>query len=55
MIIPVPLHKRKQRICGYNQSEWIAKGITAVTGIPVDTETVVRQKYKETQTRKIGL
>lgn len=52
VIIPVPLHKKKQQIRGYNQSEWIARGITAVTGIMVDTETVVRHKNTETQTRK---
>lgn len=52
VIIPVPLHKKKQQICGYNQSEWIARGITAVTGIPVDTEMIVRRKNTETQTHK---
>lgn len=52
VIVPVPLHKRKQRIRGYNQSEWIARGISAVTGIRVDTEVIVRRKHTETQTRK---
>lgn len=52
VIIPVPLHKRKQRIRGYNQSEWIARGISAVTGIRVDTEVIVRRKHTDTQTRK---
>lgn len=52
VIVPVPLHKKKQQIRGYNQSEWIARGITAVTGIPVDTEMIVRRKNTETQTRK---
>lgn len=52
VIIPVPLHKRKQRIRGYNQSEWIARGISAVTGICIDTEVIVRRKHTETQTRK---
>ena len=40
------------KIRGYNQSEWIARGIAAVTGISIDTESVVRQKNTETQTRK---
>ncbi len=52
IILPVPLHKKKQQIRGYNQSEWIARGIAAVTGISIDTESVVRQKNTETQTRK---
>lgn len=52
VIIPVPLHKRKQRIRGYNQSEWIARGVAAVTGIPINDESVVRRKNTDTQTRK---
>lgn len=52
VILPVPLHKKKQQIRGYNQSEWIARGIAAVTGISIDTESVMRRKNTETQTRK---
>ena len=51
----MPLHKKKQRLRGYNQSEWIARGIAAVTGIPIDTESVVRHKNTETQTSKSSL
>lgn len=35
VIIPVPLHPRKQKLRGYNQSECIARGVSAVTGIPI--------------------
>ena len=52
VIVPVPLHPRKQKMRGYNQSECIARGISAVTGIPVDTASVARMKHTETQTRK---
>lgn len=52
VLIPVPLHKRRQRMRGYNQSEWIARGVSAVTGIPVDIDSVLRGKHTETQTRK---
>jgi len=52
VMVPVPLHKKKQQARGYNQSEWIARGISAVTGIPLDTESVLRTKNTETQTRK---
>lgn len=52
VIIPVPLHKKKQRLRGYNQSEWIARGVSAVTGIPIDVTSVARTKNTETQTRK---
>lgn len=52
VVVPVPLHPRKQRMRGYNQSEYIAKGIAAVAGIPLDASAVVREKHTETQTRK---
>lgn len=51
-MLPVPLHKRKKRQRGYNQSECLCKGISAVTGIPVRTELIVRNRYTETQTHK---
>lgn len=37
LLIPVPLHPRRERERGYNQSEFIARGISDMTGIPVDT------------------
>lgn len=52
VIIPVPLHEKKQRLRGYNQSEWIARGVSVVTGIPLDVESVLRSKNTETQTQK---
>ena len=52
VIIPVPLHKKKQQLRGYNQSEWIVRGIAVVTGISVNTESIIRRKNTETQTRK---
>ncbi len=51
-IVPVPLHPRKQKLRGYNQSECLAHGISVVTGIPVDFSSVVRKKHTDTQTRK---
>ena len=40
MIIPVPLHPSKKRIRGFNQSEYISVGISDVTGLPVDTDSL---------------
>ena len=52
VIVPVPLHPAKLRQRGYNQSECLAKGISEVTGIPVDTASVKRRVHTSTQTRK---
>lgn len=35
LLVPVPLHPSKQRRRGYNQTHYIARGISAVTGIPM--------------------
>ena len=51
-IVPLPLSKKKQRKRGYNQSEYIALGLSNVTGIPVDTKLVKRDIANETQTHK---
>jgi ComF family protein len=51
-IIPVPLHIKRERKRGYNQSEKIAAGIGLATGKPVRTDVVFRRQYNETQTKK---
>ncbi|MDR2813670.1 MAG: double zinc ribbon domain-containing protein [Prevotellaceae bacterium] len=51
-IIPIPLHAKRERKRGYNQSERIAAGISLSTGKPVRTDVVLRQRYNETQTKK---
>lgn len=52
IIIPVPLHKKRQKKRGYNQSEWISKGISKITGIQTNTTAIERTKETETQTKK---
>jgi ComF family protein len=51
-IIPVPLHPKKQRKRGYNQSEQIARGIAEITGWRIDNKSVTRKLFTSTQTRK---
>lgn len=51
-LIPVPLHKLKQKKRGYNQSEWIAKGLQEVTGIPVITTVLGRTIHNTSQTTR---
>jgi ComF family protein len=50
-IIPVPLHSTKLRERGYNQSEYIARGISEVTDIPVCKSFLKRHKYTSSQTQ----
>ncbi|MDR0745358.1 MAG: ComF family protein [Mediterranea sp.] len=45
VIVPIPLHRDRIRKRGYNQSEWIAKGIAEVTNIPVNNKAMARKTY----------
>lgn len=54
-IIPVPLHHSKERLRGYNQSDFIALGMSQVLKIPVDKKSLLRLRMNETQTRKSRL
>ena len=49
-IIPVPLTWRKHIKRGYNQTHYIAKGISDETGIPVMTNVVRKMKDTVSQT-----
>lgn len=52
ILIPVPLHKKRLRERGYNQSEWIAKGFNSVCQKQIDTTSLLRIKKTKTQTKK---
>jgi ComF family protein len=51
-LIPVPLHPKKERQRGYNQSYWIAHGMAAVYRLPVRNDVLHRKVYTTSQTRK---
>ncbi len=51
-VLPVPLHPGKQKKRGYNQSEWIAKGVAHGLQTRVETRALLRVRASETQTRK---
>ncbi|MCL6523524.1 MAG: ComF family protein [Thermoflavifilum sp.] len=52
LIIPVPLHPRKLRKRGYNQSALLARSMAHTLGIPVEENILIRKKFTETQTHK---
>lgn len=52
LLIPVPLHPRKLRQRGYNQSLCIAQGMASVLQTTVRTDLVLRNRYSLTQTRR---
>ena len=52
LIIPVPLHWKKQKKRGYNQSEQIGIGLSAGMDIELNTDILFRVKSSETQTKK---
>lgn len=51
-IIPIPLHPKKEKLRGYNQSKYIAKGIREILGIKINTRSLIRTENTDSQTRK---
>ncbi|MFA8433943.1 MAG: ComF family protein [Marinifilaceae bacterium] len=51
-IIPVPLHPSRERKRGYNQAEWIAKGIAESMNVYLNSKNLYRSVNTSTQTRK---
>lgn len=52
ILIPVPLHHRKEFMRGYNQSEALSEGISASSGIAQHSKLCTRTRFTETQTKK---
>lgn len=50
VLIPVPIHPKKEAIRGYNQSEMLANGIASVLGIKVATDFIKRNEHSKSQT-----
>ncbi len=51
LIIPVPLHKKKERQRGYNQSLMFAQGLSKSINKPVSSNNLQRTKNTSTQTK----
>ena len=52
LIAPVPLHEKKKRKRGYNQSDFFAMGLSESLGIEWSPTVLKRNIYTETQTGK---
>jgi ComF family protein len=52
IILPIPLHKSKLMLRGYNQSDTIAQGLSDALGIPWSSTAIYRAKANPTQTNK---
>ncbi len=52
LIVPVPLHKSRLRKRGYNQSNYIAKGIALASKIPFSDQVVERSVKSASQALK---
>ena len=51
-IIPVPLHPKRQRVRGFNQSEVFGRGLARTMKATLDKTSLLRNEHTETQTKK---
>lgn len=51
LLLPVPISSKKRMTRGYNQSEWIGKGLQAKTGILLNTKCLKRVRNTHSQTQ----
>jgi ComF family protein len=50
-LVPVPLHSRRLRERGFNQAEYICKGMSEVLHIPIDNQHLIRTRNNPHQSR----
>ncbi len=51
-IVPVPLHPKRLKARGYNQSERIAQGIANVLDVPIETQIIKKIVESSSQTHR---
>lgn len=51
LLVPVPLHPKKQKVRGYNQSDCFARGLSEALGVEWSSEVLKKAKNTTTQTR----
>ena len=52
LIIPVPLHYKKERLRGFNQSERFAFGLSHTMKAKLEVNNLVRSVHTSTQTKE---
>lgn len=55
VLVPVPLHWRRRWKRGYNQAEWIARGVADVWQVAVHSQALVRQTHQTSLTSSTRL
>lgn len=48
-IIPVPVHREKRRLRGYNQAELIARELSQALQVPMETRALLRVRFTKPQ------
>jgi competence protein ComFC len=51
VLVPVPLHRKRLRERGYNQSRLLVEGLSRLNDLPAVVDCLVRQKHTPPQTR----
>lgn len=51
LLVPVPLHGRRRRLRGYNQSALLARELGRICGLPVDERALLRRRDTSPQAR----
>src|SRR5690606_25041867 len=52
ILVPIPLHKKKEYQRGFNQAKLICEGMAEVLQIPIDSQAVKRIRFTTSQTNK---
>jgi ComF family protein len=55
VLVPVPLHPKRWRERGYNQSALLARELGRLSGLPVVPDCLVRHSYAPPQARSAGV
>ena len=55
VLVPVPLHRKRLRERGYNQSGLVARELSKLSGLPVVDDCLVREQYTPPQARSANV